>query len=179
MDPRMMKAFCDTLMLGAVVTAAGSMAGLWLPLGAALLLFALVICRICWIEENIHRDLLTADRIPPGYRACRNRRTALLGTAAREPEGDPDCPRRLAAELRLQAHALGAFAWALVAGMVLKAGVPLTFVAGGAGLLFALRHADYLAYGTALLAVGKPLPERLIAARGPLTHLAIIPHRPD
>jgi hypothetical protein len=179
MDLRMTKTFCDILMLGAVVAAAGSVAGLWLPLGAALFLFALAVCRICWIEDNIHHDLLTADRIPPGYRACRTRRSAFLGAAPADPGADPDCPRRLAAEMRLQAHALGAFAWAIVAGMLLKAGVPLTFVAGAAALFMALRHADYLAYGTALLATGRSLPDRLIAGRGPLTRLAVIPHRPD
>jgi hypothetical protein len=106
MDPRVTKTFCDILMLGAVVTLAGSIAGLWLPAGAALLLLRLAVCRICWIEDNIHHDLLSAERMPPGYRACRTRRSALLGTGAAEPGADPDCPRRLAAELRLQAHAL-------------------------------------------------------------------------
>lgn len=179
MDPRMTKTFCDVLMLGAAVTAAGSMAGLWLPPGAALLLLALAICRICWIEDNIHHDLLTAERIPPGYRACRTRRSAFLGTAPADPEGDPNCPRRLAAEMRLQAHALAAFSWALVAGMVLKGGMPLTYAAGAGALFIALRHADYLALGTAILASGRPLPDRLITARGPLTRLAVIPRRPD
>lgn len=178
MEPRMMKTFCETLMLGAVVVAAGSVAGLWLPLGLAGLLFALVLCRICWIEDNIHHDLLPAERIPNGYRACRDRRSALMGSQS-SGRDDPDCPRRLAAEMRLQSLVLGAFAWALVAGMVLRAGVPLSFLAGIVALFLALRHADYFAFGSAVLATGRPLPDRLIAARGPLSGLAIIPRRHD
>jgi hypothetical protein len=178
MDPRTLKAFSDHLIAGGVVTAAGSAAGLWLPLGAALLLLALVLCRICWIEDNIHQDLISADTLPTGYRACRQQRAGLLGLAFGDRAEEVTCPRRLASELRLQAHAWSAFAWALAAGAVLPAGVALTFGAGVLALVLALRHADYLAVGAAHLAAGQPMPPHLIAARGGLlARLAIIPRR--
>lgn len=180
MDTRTMKAFSDQLLLGGIIVAAGTAAGLWLPLGAALLLLSIAVCRICWIEDNIHQDLLNADHLPAGYRACLDRRTALLFGASREesPE-DQDCPLRMASALRLQAHALAAFSWGAAAGVALPVGAPLTFGAGALALALALRHADYLAVGASLIAAGKPMPQRMIAGRGPLSGLAIIPRRPD
>jgi hypothetical protein len=178
MEPRTFKAFSDHLIAGSCVVAAGSAAGLWLPLGAGLLILALALCRVCWIEDNIHHDLLAAETVPTGYRACRQRRAGLLGRAFGDPEEEITCPRRLASELRLQAHAWSAFAWAVAAGAVLQAGVALTFGAGALALVLALRHADYLAVGAAHLAAGRPLPPHLIAARGGLlAQLAIIPRR--
>jgi hypothetical protein len=179
MDPRTKKTFCDVLLLGAMFVAAGSMAGLWLPPGAALLLLAVVLCRICWIEDNIHHDLLPAKRMPPGYRGSRADRGGVSGAAALTVRGDPDCPQRLAAELRLQAHAWAAFAWGAAGGVVMQAAVPLTLVAGAATIFLALRQADYLALGSATLAARGSLPERLIAARGPLSHFAVIRRGPD
>jgi hypothetical protein len=178
MDPRTLKAFSDHLIAGSCVVAAGCAAGLWLPLGAGLLLLALALCRVCWIEDNIHHDLLAAETVPTGYRACRQRRAGLLGRAFGDGEEEVTCPRRLASELRLQAHAWSAFAWAVAAGAVLPAGVALTFGAGALALVLALRHADYLAVGAAHLAAGHPLPPHLIAGRGGLlAQLAIIPRR--
>lgn len=176
MDPRTKKTFCDMLLLGVAIAGAGSMAGLWLPPGAALLLLAVVLCRICWIEDNIHHDLLPAKRMPPGYRASRAQRGGVTGGAAPD---DPDCPRRLAAEMRLQAHAWGAFAWGAAGGVVLQAAVPLALAAGATALLLALRQADYLALGSAMLAERGALPERLIAGRGPLSHIGVIRRGPD
>jgi hypothetical protein len=178
MDPRTLKTFSEHLLIGGAVVGAGSAAGLWLPLGAALLLLALALCRVCWIEDNIHQDLLNAETVPSGYRACRRRRSGLLGLALGDPEEEITCPRRLASELRLQAHAWSAFAWAIAAGAVLPAGVALTFGAGAMALFLALRHADYLALVAAHLASGAPLPAHLIAGRGGLlSQLAIIPRR--
>ena len=180
MDTRTLKAFSDHLLLGGLIVGAGSAAGLWLPLGVALLLLSIALCRVCWIEENIHQDLLNAESLPAGYRACLERRSLFLSCAARGEESpERDCPRRMASALRLQAHAWAAFAWALAAGAVLPAGAPLTFGAGALALALALRHADYLAVGASLIASGEPLPRRLIAGRGPLASLAIIPRRPD
>lgn len=178
MDPRTLKAFSDHLLAGGVVVAAGSAAGFWLPLGAALLLLALAICRICWIEDNIHHDLLPAETMPTGYSACRKRRSGLVGRALGDREEEITCPQRLASELRLQSHAWSAFSWAIAAGAVLPAGVALTFGAGTLALILALRHADYLAVGAAILTTGAPLPQRLIAGRGGLlSQLAVISRR--
>jgi hypothetical protein len=172
--------FPTNLLLGCFVVAAGSAVGLWLPLSAALLVLALALCRVCWIEDNIHQDLLRAETVPAGYRECRRRRRGLIGAAFGDLAEEVTCPRRLALELRLQSHAWAAFAWAIAAGAVLPAGVALTFGAGALALLLALRHADYLALGAALLTSGAPLPPHLIAGRGPLSaQLAIIPRRPD
>jgi hypothetical protein len=179
MDPRTLKSFCEHLLVGGGIVAAGSAAGLWLPVGAALLVLGLALCRICWIEDNIHQDLLPADVLPPGYRACRERRRGLVGLLFGDPPDEIDCPQRLAFHLRLHAHAWGAFAWALAAGTVLPAGAPLTFAAGILGLALGLRHADYMAVSAAHLASGAPLPRRLIAGRGVLSHFAVIPRRPD
>jgi hypothetical protein len=179
MDPRTLKSFCEHLLLGGTIVAAGSAAGLWLPIGAALLVLGLALCRICWLEDNIHQDLLPADVLPPGYRACHERRRGLVGLLFGDTLEGIDCPKRLAFILRLQAHAWAAFAWALAAGTVLPAGAPLTFAAGFLALTLGLRHADYLAVGAAHLASGAPLPRHLIAGRGVLSHLAVIPRRPD
>jgi hypothetical protein len=178
MDPRTLKAFSDHLVAGGFVVAAGSAAGFWLPLGPALLLLALAICRVCWIEDNIHHDLLGTKTVPPGYRACQRRRAGLLGRAFGDGAEEATCPRRLAADLRLQAHAWSAFAWAIAAGAALPAGVALTFGASLLALVLALRHADYLAVMAAHLATGGPVPQHLIAGRsGLLAQLAIIPRR--
>ncbi len=179
MDPRTLKSFCEHLILGGVLVAAGSAVGLWLPLGASLLILGLAICRVCWIEDNIHQDLLPADSVPPGYRACRDRRRGLVGALLGDTGDDVECPRRLASALRIQAHAWAAFAWAVAGGTVLPAGAPLTFTAGAVALALALRQADYVAVGAAHLVSGAPLPARLIAGRGLLAQLAVIPRRPD
>jgi hypothetical protein len=52
MDPRVMKSFSDHLLLGGSVVAAGSAAGLWLPLGAASLLLCAIWGRVLWMEER-------------------------------------------------------------------------------------------------------------------------------
>jgi len=179
MDPRTLKTFSNHLLAGGLVVGAGSAAGIWLPLGAALLLLALLICRICWLEDNIHQDLLQAEDVPAGYRACRERRRGLVGLAFGDEEHGNDCPLWLASALRLQSHAWSALGWGIAAGAMLPAGVPLTYAAGALALILALRHADYLAVGASRLAWGRPLPDRLIAGRGPLSQLAVIPRRPD
>lgn len=179
MDPRTSKAFCDHLLLGGLVVGAGAAAGLWLPLGAALLMLALALCRACWIEDNIHQDLLRAETLPPGYRACRERRSGFLGVVFGDGADAVSCPRLLASELRLQAHLWSAFAWAIAAGAALPSGAAPAVGAGALALLLALRHADYLAVGAALLARGAPLPPHLIAGRGPLSQFAVIPRRRD
>lgn len=167
MDPLSLKSFSDHLLSGALAAAAGSAAGIWLPLGAGLMLLGLALCRICWIEDNIHQDLLPAERLPPGYRHRH-------GT----PPGEA-CPQRLASQLRVQAHAWAAFSWALAAGVLLPLGAPLTIAAGLVALALALRHADYFGITGAQVATGRPLSRRLIAAHGPLTHFVVIPRRPD
>jgi hypothetical protein len=179
MDHTIPKAFSDHLLLGGLVVGAGTAAGLWMPLGGALLLLALALCRICWLEDNIHRDLLAADDIPSGYTDCRDRRRGLLGFAFGDPSEDITCPKRLASVLRLQAHVWSAFGWAIAAGIALPGGAPLTFGAGILALLLALRHADYIALGAAFLVRGAPLPPHLIAGRSPLSQLAVIPRRHD
>jgi hypothetical protein len=179
MDPRTLRSFSDHLLLGGLVVATGSAAGLWLPPGAAILLLALLLCRVCWIEDNIHQDLLPSETLPPGYRACRERRRGLVGTLFGDAPDATDCPKRLASVLRLQSHAWAAFAWGLSAGVALHAGAPYALAAGGLALLLALRQADYLALGASLMAQGGPLPLHLIARRGVLTQLAVIPRRPD
>ena len=179
MDPRTLKAFSDHLVIGGLVAGAGTAAGIWLPIGAALLLLALALCRVCWIEDNIHQDLLPAEIMPPGYKACRERRSGLLGLAFGDAGEAFTCPRRLASALRLQAHVWSAFIWAIAAGAMLPVGAPLTFAAGALALLLALRHADYLAVGAAVLSAGAPLPQHMIAGRGPLSQLAVIARRPD
>ena len=179
METRTFKAFSDHLLTGGLVVGAGTVAGIWLPLGAALLVLALALCRVCWIEDNIHQDLLPARDMPAGYRACRERRSGLLGLAFGDTTETVSCPRRLASALRLQAHVWSAFAWAIAAGALLAVAGSMTLVMGGLALLLALRHADYLAVGAALLARGVPLPAHLIAGRGPLSQIAVIPRRPD
>jgi hypothetical protein len=134
MDPRTLKSFCEHLILGGAIVAAGSAAGLWLPTGASLLILGLAICRVCWIEDNIHQDLLPADSVPPGYQSCRDRRRGLVGALLGDTGDDAGCPRRLASALRIQAHAWAAFAWAVAGGTVLPAGAPLTFTAGAVAL---------------------------------------------
>ncbi len=171
--------FVANILLGVLVAATGSAAGIWLPDGAALMIAGLAICRICWIEDNIHHDLLPAKRIPTGYRACRNRRRSLFGKVVSDRTDDADSPLLLASELRVQSHAWAAFAWALIAGSALGQGSPAVYVGASIALALSLRHADYLAWSQTVLAGGRPLPRRQLVARGPLARLAYSSRRPD
>jgi hypothetical protein len=108
MDPRVMKSFSDRLLLGGSVVAAGSAAGLWLPLGVVSLLLCAIWSRVLWMEE---RD------------PARDRELGLRGWTA-----------------------LG---WAVAAGAVLHAVVPIAVAAGALALFLALRQADYMALAAA------------------------------
>ena len=63
----------------ALVLFAGTAVAIWTPFGFSLLLGSVALLRICWIEDNIHQDLLEADRVPAGYRATQRRRATVLG----------------------------------------------------------------------------------------------------
>jgi hypothetical protein len=134
MDLRVVKSFSDHLLAGGSVVAAGSAAGLWLPLGLGSLLLCAIWGRVLWMEE---RD------------------------AARDPQ------------LRLRGWT--ALGWAVAAGAVLHAVVPITLAAGALALFLALRQADYMALAAARRgAVSAPRRVRSgDAANGPL------PRRPD
>lgn len=179
MHERSAKVFSDHLLLGGLVTAAGSAAGLWFPTSFAILLGGLALCRICWIEDNIHHDLLHAEQIPTGYRTCRTRRQNVLGRQFSDDLTNTECPRLLASQLRVQGHAWAAFGWALLAGAVLVHAAAISVVVSMLCLLMALRNADYFAWGQTALIAGRPLPDRLIAGRGPLSRFAYSTRRPD
>ncbi len=174
-----LKVFSDTLQLGGLVAAAGSAAGLWLPTSFAILLCGLAVCRICWLEDNIHHDLISADSVPPGYRACRARRQHLLGRLFADDLTDTDCPRVLASQLRIQSHAWAAFAWSLLAGAMLAQAALVTVAVATVALAMALRNADYFALAQSSVAAGQALPRHLITRRGPLARLAHSSRRSD
>jgi hypothetical protein len=179
MNLRRDKIFSDNLLLGGLIVAAGTASSLWLPLSLAVLLYGVALCRICWIEDNIHHDLLTTDRVPDGYRLCRTRRQSLFGRAFADSLNDTDCARLLASQLRIQSHAWGAFTWGLVAGGILGASAaPIAVAAGIVTFGLALRQADYFAWGQCrLLTTGAPLPAAHIAGRGGLGQFAISSRR--
>jgi len=174
------KVFSDTLQIGGVIAAAGSVAGLWLPSSVALLLAGVAVCRICWLEDNIHHDLLRNDQVPAGYRACRARRRSILGRLLLPDNEQPtDCPKVLASQLRIQSHAWAAFAWAVLAGAVLSYPAPATMALAALFMAMALRNADYFAWAQTALATGQALPAHLIAGRGPLARLAYSSRQSD
>ena len=169
------RAFAPNLVLGAAVCLAGTAAGLWLPPGLALFLAGIAVCRICWLEDNIHEDLLRADRIPAGYRAVRSRRRTLFGTSGAAPED----PVALAGLLRIQSLAWSAFAWGAASGALLASGLNGAGLFAALALGLALRAADYFAIAQTLVAAGHPIPRRLLAGDGPLRQLAVNPRSRD
>lgn len=171
--------FCDRLALGASIVALGCATAIWLPPGMAFLLLGLAMCRICWIEDNIHSDLLHADEVPSGYRACRERRRLVLGFALSRAEHDTVCPGLLASQLRIQSLAWSAFAWAALAGVTLQHAPPFGAALGVLGLAAALRSADYFALGQSRLLSGKPLPRHVLLGQTPLARLAFSSRRSD
>lgn len=171
--------FCDRLALGASIVALGCATAIWLPQGLAFLLLGLAMCRICWIEDNIHSDLLPADEVPSGYRACRERRRLVLGLPLSRGEGDTCCPKLLASQLRLQSLAWSAYAWAILAGATLQYASAPGAACGVLCLAAALRSADYFALGQSWLLCGRPLPRHLLLGQTPLARLAYSSRRPD
>lgn len=169
------RAFAPNLVLGSAVCLAGTAAGLWLPAGLALFLAGIAVCRICWLEDNIHEDLLRADRIPAGYRACRSRRRTFLGGGDAAPED----PVALAGLLRIQSLAWATFAWGTATGALLAPGLNGTALFAALTLALALRAADYFAIAQTLVAAGYPIPRRLLAGDGPLRQLAVNPRSRD
>lgn len=167
--------FALHLVLGGLVCLAGSAAGLWLPPGLALLLGAVAVCRICWLEDNIHDDLLRADRLPEAYRNCRSRRQSLFGGSGGDETEDPV---GLAELLRIQSLAWSTFAWGIGGGLLLSAGpgsgAP---VLAALALALALRAADYFAVAQTLVLAGRPMPRHLLSGEGPL-HRIVVNARP-
>lgn len=165
--------FGEQLLTGSAFALAGSATALWLPPTLGWLVACLVVLRICWIEDNIHHDLLRADRVPPGYAACRARRRAALMRIAPDPLDDTACPRMLASQLRIQSHAWTAYGWALAAAALLLTGTCAAAFAGVAAFALALRGVDRFALAQSVVLAGRPLAARQIAQRGLLTSLAV------
>ena len=163
------RVFSQSLILGGGVALAGTAAGLWLPAGLALLLAGIAVCRICWLEDNIHEDLLRADRIPAGYRACRSRRSTLFGGNA----GGTDDPVALAELLRIQSLAWAAFVWGSACGALLASELNGAALFAALALALALRAADYFAIALTLVDTGRPIPRRLLTGDGPLRQMAV------
>jgi len=161
----------EALLSGAALVLTGSAAALWLPANLVTALGLLVLIRVCWLEENIRGDLMSAKRMPEGYRQAQlvqqRWRYMLFGTAAEEIT----CPQRLASRLRVQAHAHYALLLgALSAGIAsVGASAPLPgLLVGGACLVAALRRVERLATAEAMLVEVRALPGEMLEDRGPI-----------
>lgn len=162
----------EHLVSGALIVALGSVIGLWLPANIALTVAGLAVLRLCWIEDNIHQDLLKAKKVPVGYRNTHVRRSAVLNPGAADDA--PECPRRLAAQLRIQAHAWSALSWSIAGGLLLAvSNGALLLIAGTVALAFALRGADRMALCHAAVVSGRPIDDDLIAEPGMLRRIAL------
>ena len=76
------------------------------------LVFLLVLIRICWIEENIHDDLLKSDRVPNSYLNHQIRRQNWSWRLGLATSDIIECPKRLAMKLRNHADNWWVFFWA-------------------------------------------------------------------
>lgn len=155
------------LIAGSACVAAGALAAVHLPPALAGVALALTLLRRCWIEANIHDDLIGAEDLPTGYRNAlrRQERLAAFWNLPVETQA-PDCPRRLASLLRLQALGLSAFLYgALATGLPVLADAPAALLPGMAALWLGLRRADSYAHARAVLARGDTLPPDRIAHR--------------
>lgn len=149
--------FSEHLAFGTLLVLAGSAVSLWTTPWLAAVTGLLVICRICWIEENIHDDLLRREARHPGAQ----------------------CPVLLASEQRVQGYAWGSFAWGLAAAWLLDHGHAALFVAGLGALVMALVNADRCALGQVSVRSGRPLPYGQISGRGRLYGLIVNTRRTD
>ncbi|MEM9247905.1 MAG: hypothetical protein AAGB05_04305 [Pseudomonadota bacterium] len=158
------------LICGAVLVLGGSAMAIWLPLPIAAALTLAVLMRICWLEDNIRSDLMGAHDLPASYRQTQRLQAlwwrALLGAAPAPVR----CPRQLASEMRLQAHALHAFVAGAASGILARVvDVPTAAVvlAGGA-LAGALWRVERLANAEAAMARQSVLSDEMLEGLGPI-----------
>ncbi len=167
---RVVRARIEALLAGAVLLLGGSALALWLPLGLAAAIGMGVLMRLCWLDDNIRNDLMSAPRMPESYlqtqRLQAEWRRLLLG-GSRAPV---ECPRRLASDMRVQAHALHAFFCGSALGFFVR-GVeqPVPALIVGAGLLACgLWRIERLAEAEAALTRDDVLSDEMLEDRGPL-----------
>lgn len=171
-----MKSTLETLATGGLLVAAGSILGLTLLPPVAMLLFLVLMIRICWLEENIHTDLLPARRMPAGYAAVLIRRAAWWQVLTGRTMEIETCPRRLAGALRLQVHALNAAFFGVLSTFVALQAVDLVVGDVLVILLFlglALRRVDQFVEMESILRRGTTPPEHMLRDRGLLARAVV------
>ncbi len=169
----------EQLVIGAAITVAGSAVGLWLPPALAIMVGIVALLRICWLEDNIHHDLLTSDRVPPGYKACRARRRAALPLFRPHTLDETTCPVMLASQLRIQSHAWSSFLWSLAAAIILTGGSLFALIGGAIALGLGVRSVDRFALAQSVVLTGNRLAPQQLVARSILAPFAINASRKD
>ena len=170
MKPLRRNTYLREITSGIALVLLGSAIGIWLPTNVALAITGFVLLRIFWLEDNIHSDLLSAKKIPQAYENTQILRDRMFGIQA--PGTTIVGPRRLAEELRLQSLCWSTFSWSALAGVLLTAPSPIAIAAGLGSLAMGLRAADRHGHSCVSVRSGKPLPPRILEARGILQDLA-------
>lgn len=178
------KVWFGHLVAGTALVMAGTVLAANLPTGLVGLTCFVVLLRCCWIEENIHADLLPSTTVPPGYRVTQRYRNRFLARWLRIWRDEITCPHLLASHLRVQSLALGAFFYGLLTTVVaLHGGASLTLLILAACLLLVigLRRAEQFALARMRVTQGVPLPRSHIVGRHPIAGWLInrLPDRPD
>lgn len=146
----------------AFVLAAGALGVVHLGLSLCGLLGALVLMRICWLDDNISNDLLDQTDLPQSYHnAYRRQRLIehrLTGRPWREMRLTPAIvATRMRAEVELWSVVLFS-AGAMMLGQMMPLGVILSLLLSLAGFAVAFRSAGRLADVLYLVERGQTLP---------------------
>ena len=150
------------ILTGAALVTLGAAIGTAFPLGLTSTLAAIVVLRICWLEDNIGNDLVGQETLPANHaNPARRRRDLMARLSSRPPVEPPRSPALLATAMRGQVQA-----WmALLLGALAVVGAsrlglhPIADIAVGALFLrLALLRADALAVTLAHLDADTPLP---------------------
>ena len=166
-DPDQSLVFC--ILSGALALAAGAMAVFYMAPWALALVGLILLLRICWLDDNIVRDLMAQDTLPPGYHATFQRRQylALLLFGVALPEA-PRTPAQLATRMRAEMQVWTIVLLAGLGTMLLHQqpfGPALSVCAALALWAQAFRGADRLALTLWYVETGRALTQAALTRR--------------
>lgn len=94
-----------------------ALSGALLLPGLTAMLLLLVLLRICWIEDNLHSDLIHTKTLPIHYKNTQIRRAKFFQSFHITTPIET-CPQRMASQLRQQSWLLQAGLYAGLAGLI-------------------------------------------------------------
>jgi hypothetical protein len=153
-----------------------------LPFGLVILLILIGLLRWCWLEDNLHSDLLPATTLPTGYLNRLIERAYWRWWLTGLPPTPHPCPKKLACLLRQQTWTLQAMLLGLFCGFLVTHAPHLALLAPVFAWLALLRLETVIATQRHILVTNKPLPFHLVAGRNPLfISLGLLPpaRKPD